>query len=93
MSGTIDRQRGNADAGDPQQGTGVTVILTARGDRAFVRSWLEGRGLRAVPMLQGFQAVGTREIVDRAFGGGTIPEELTEHVAAVQPVGPKYIHR
>ena len=89
----MDRQRADADSGDPQQGTGVTVILTEHADRAFVRSWLEGRGLRAVPMLRGFQAVGAREILDGAFGGGAIPEELTEHVAAVQPVGTKYIHR
>ena len=70
----------------------MTVILTQGADRAFVRSWLEGLGLRVVPMLRGFQAVGARDVIDAALGGA-IPKELIPHVEAVQPVGTKYIHR
>ena len=95
MSRTVDRQDGESAARDPRAGAGATVILAPGGDREFVRTWLESRGLRVVPMLQGFQVVAPLETLDAVLRPGTsgsVPRELIPHVKAIQPTEPKYIH-
>lgn len=75
----------------------VLIELRPDGSRERVASWLERRGLTALPMVAGILAAGDAGAFAAALGADPrgavrVPEELSEHVASITPVPPREMH-
>jgi hypothetical protein len=75
----------------------VLIELRPDGSRERVTSWLERRGLAAVPMVAGILATGDADAFAAALGADPrdavrVPGELSEHVASITPVPPRQLH-